>query len=66
MSGIEHGVEEAVKGFLVAGQYFVIGGRAFFGKIQAEHAAHILCRESYAVLPGGSNQTVAQCLGFCG
>eukprot|EP00825_Cyclidium_porcatum_P019077 TRINITY_DN2167_c0_g1_i6.p2 TRINITY_DN2167_c0_g1~~TRINITY_DN2167_c0_g1_i6.p2 ORF type:complete len:106 (-),score=13.69 TRINITY_DN2167_c0_g1_i6:194-511(-) len=66
MAGVEHGVEEAVEGFLVAGQHFVVGARALLGEIEAEHAANVLGREGDPVFFRGGDQAVTQGLGLGG
>ena len=54
MAGVEHGVEEAVEGFLVTGQHFVVSAGAAFREIEAEHATDVL---------GGECDLVAFCSG---
>ena len=59
VAGVEHGVEEAVEGFLVAFQHFSVGLWATGAEVEAEHAADRLRREGDAVPGSRGDQTVA-------
>lgn len=66
VAGIEHGVEETVEGFLVAGHDGFKAVGAFFGKVEAEHAAYVLGAEFDAVLFRRCGEAFAELLGAGG
>ncbi len=64
VAGVEHGVEEAVEGGLVALHDFGVVLGNLGAEVEAEHAADGLCAEGDLAGLGGGGQAVAQALGF--
>jgi hypothetical protein len=50
VTGVEHGVEEAVEGVLVAGDHRVVGAGHCSAEVETEHAADVLRGEGDAML----------------